>query len=140
MDIIAFALATLAATLADTCMKRLVWLLIAVFCTALAPVQPVDRLAAKACCCSHCGCKGGCEGSGAACPMAPAPVLFSSDQPVGAATLAAARSSLPARSNRVKFFVSFVGPRAATAGLSAPAGPAHAAYAPLFKAHCSFLI
>jgi hypothetical protein len=126
---------------AASCMKRFVWILIAVFCTAFMPVQPVERLAApKACCCKHCRCKDGCGGSGAACPMAAVPVLFAADRPAGVASLAPVRRSLPSRAARVKFFVSFVEPRAATAGLAQAARAAPAAFAPLFKAHCSFLI
>jgi hypothetical protein len=72
--------------------------------------------------------------------MAPAPVVFASDKPVRQATLVPTRKSLPAREARLAFFVSFVGPRAATAGLTAPARAAPAASVALFKAHCCFLI
>ena len=122
-------------------MKKLVWVLIVACCTAFAPVQPVERLAApKACCCNHCKCKGGCGGPGAACPIAAAPVVFASDQAVSPASLAPSRRSLPARQSRARFFISFVERRAAMAGLTASARAAPAASAPLFKAHCSFLI
>ena len=122
-------------------MKRLVWILIAAFCTASLPVQPVERLAPpRSCCCKHCGCKGGCPESGTACPMAPAPALFAADRAVGAPSLAPAPRSPQARAARVKFFALFVGTRAATAGLEASARAAPAAAVPLFKAHCSFVI
>jgi hypothetical protein len=140
MKIIAFTAAAPAPILATSSMKRLVWLLVAVLCTALVPVQPAEQSAAKTCCCKHCKCKEGCRGSAGACPMAPAPVLFTSDRSVEPASVTAVRRARPGRGERAKFFVSFVGRRVVKARLVATFEAARAAPAPLFEAHCSFLI
>ncbi len=117
-------------------MKRFVWLLVLAFCTALAQVQPVDVPGAKV---AKCDC---CENRPNACGMPDcvaqpvagqaATVQASAGQQVEAGRLT--------RAKREYFYVQFL-PRPAltpAAGVSAPAAPL--ASAPLFKAHCSFLI
>jgi hypothetical protein len=121
-------------------MKRLVWLILAAFSTALAQVQPVDvRLLPK----EKCDC---CEQSANACGMpdcAPAPACAQAALQLPApAQIAVAKRTIPAPSAtaREPFYVQFL-PRV----IVAPALPvadavAPAASAPLYQAHCSFLI
>jgi hypothetical protein len=121
-------------------MKRLVWLLLLVFGTALAQVSPVDvRLVPE----EKCGC---CEQPGdcgmAECglpPIAAQPVCQVANPSVVAR--AAVRRAAPApRQVREVFYVQFM-PRVSVV----PAVPARLAVAlpasvPLFQAHCSWLI
>lgn len=121
-------------------MKRLVWLVLLAFCTALAQVQPVQPVtkAQEACDC--------CEDGANACGM---PDCASIPSAPGAATTAAtptialraeADSVLPkSRSFRDHFYARFV-PRPAVPAELAPLTVASAASVPVFKAHCSFLI
>lgn len=120
-------------------MKRFVWLLLALFCTALAQVQPVDvpLTKAKACCCGQaCGC--GMPGCGL--PPAQAPLVFTAAQPAQVAGVSARREAQPRRRAAVPFYVSLVERVAAPAALSVSASVVSAAAVPLFKAHCSFLL
>ena len=139
-SIIAFTWAADRDSVAAVSMKRFTWLLIAALCTAFASVQPVERLSPKACCCADHGCQGSCGKTGCACPALPAPALFASDKPAGAASVAAARRSLPAPAPDVRFFDVLVCSAAEKAGTTTPATAARAASAPLFKAYCSLLI
>jgi hypothetical protein len=121
-------------------MKRLVWLVLFAFGTALAQVSPVELPVTKH---EICGC---CEQPGA-CGMPDCLPLPVSAQPVfnlagPARTLRlAAQASLPApRADREMFFEKFL-PRAhvapvlpVTLVLAPPAG------VPLFREHCSLLI
>jgi hypothetical protein len=117
-------------------MKRLVWLLLAVFCIALVPVQSVDK--AKTCSC--CKVPGACGMPGCCPPPASLPAALSPAQSARAADLHACRKAEPVRRAGEKFYASFVEPAAARAALLASAEAAPAAHVPLFKAHCSFLI
>jgi hypothetical protein len=120
-------------------MKRLVWLLLAVLCTAWVQVQPavVPAAAAKDCrgCCPCCGC-----GTPGCCP---APVSATA-APVCAqiATLAPARArkALPSRGAAVRVLAPISEAAARCPACSAAAEAARVAGVPLFKAHCSFLI
>jgi hypothetical protein len=117
-------------------MKRLVWLILAAFSTAIAQVQPADARLLPA---EKCDC---CEQSADACGT-PAPTCARPALPLQApAQLAAAKRALPAPSAtaHTPFYVQFL-PRV----IIAPALPvadavAPAASAPLYQAHCSFLI
>lgn len=122
-------------------MKRLVWLLIAVVCTALAQVQPVVMATAQdeACCC----CTGDAVGACGMPDCAPAPSAPSCTQnlPTVAAQRSEARKQAPARKARYEIFRSTFDVRPApmpTDRVSLRGTPA--ASVPLFKAHCSFLI
>ena len=118
-------------------MKRLVWLFLAVFCTALLQVQPLDAAKAKTCDCCHpsaCGMPGCCP------PPASALTALSSAQSVRATSLPACRKAQSVRGVVEKFYVLFVEPVAVRAAFLASAEAAPAAHVPLFKAHCSFLI
>lgn len=121
-------------------MKRLVWLLIAVFGTAFAQVSPVvsPLVQDEACCC--------CEGPAGTCGMpdcAPAPTTCSSALTLQApaAQRAEARRLTPASlPKRESYFVKFESRPALTSAWGASLTDAPTASVPLFKAHCSFLI
>lgn len=121
-------------------MKRLVWLLVFVFGTALAQVAPVDVRLHPGEACSCCDRPGACDMP----DCLPAPV---STQPVcqvaspSVAARVAVRRAAPApRLVREAFYVQFL-PRVSVV----PAVPARLAVAPsasvpLFQEHCSWLI
>lgn len=119
-------------------MKRLAWLLLAVFCTALAQVQPVELPAAKANSCPCCDVACPCGMPDCGLPPAQVSAAFLS---VESAPVARPARRLEARRRPVeKFYACFVEPVAAPAGLAAPGLTAPAAGVPFFKAHCSFLL
>jgi hypothetical protein len=121
-------------------MKRLVWFLVAVVCTALAQVQPLDSPVQKTqpCCC--------CEEEAGACGMpdcAPAPVACRGNAPALSPVVQRAedRKLSPApRARFVDFYVRFESRPALVPAPGASLAGAPAAPVPLFKAHCSFLI
>lgn len=123
-------------------MQRLAWLFLAVFCTALAQVQPVEPLlppAKNACCC--------CEDVGACgmpeCALPPASTGPSSPvlERAGTELRQAARRDAARLPQITPKFYSFVTERiVATTTLPASALAAPAASPPLFRVHCSFLI
>jgi hypothetical protein len=118
-------------------MKRLAWLLLAVFCTVLVQVQPADALVAKApgCCQVPGACKMPC------CPQpAPLPAVFSLAQSIQVTSSPSRERAQPARVATGMFWASVVKPAAVKGPLPASAEAALAAGVPLFKAHCSFLI
>lgn len=121
-------------------MKRLVWLLIAVFGTAFAQVSPVVSpfVQDEACCC--------CEGPAGTCGMpdcAPGPTTCQSgltiQAPIVKRSEARKRSPAP-RARYENFYVRFESRPALTPAWSASLTGAPTAPVPLFKAHCSFLI
>jgi hypothetical protein len=119
-------------------MKRFVWILLAVFCTALGQVQPVEPLArVKHACCN---CDGRCGMPDCAPPAPHASTVFVSEQGVAVARPASVSSESLTRKSAEKFFAAFAAPCASSVVLSAPWQTAPAAGVPLFKAHCSFLI
>lgn len=122
-------------------MKRLVWLLLAVFCTAFAQVQtaPVSLDTAR-----HCACSGSCDGSCGMpdCAVPPAPVQWvgaSESAPV-ASVAKPARKVVALRRAPAKFFAAFVEPPARPSDLRGVDPSASSANVPLFTAHCSFLL
>lgn len=120
-------------------MKRLVWLLLAVFSTALAQVQPVTLPVMPEETCGCCDTKGGCDMPECALP-APAPTLAQLTPPAASAQVVARRAAQPARAATDKFFAPFVPASPRVAVSVVPAQPAPAAQVPLFVAHCSYLI
>lgn len=121
-------------------MKRLVWLLLLAFGTALAQVSPVDVRVVPA---ESCGC---CD-QPSACgmpdcippPMSVQPV-FSLQSPARTVRLAAKAAAPALCGLREKFYVQFL-PRAIVAPvLLAATDVAPAASVPLFQEHCSLLI
>ena len=122
-------------------MKRLVWLFLAVFCTALAQVQPVELSVTKA------GLHGvDCDCAGACGMPECVAVPVTAHQP---AQLERAGGELRQVTRRVvaklrepapKFYLSLVEPVVVTATRRACALAAPAVSPPLFRVHCSFLI
>ena len=119
-------------------MKRLVWILLAVFCTALAQVPPVTLPSThRKCCC--CGGDGSCGMAGCL-PPAPARSLPTANQPAGITVTEARQVAEPVRRRGEKFFTVFVEAAAVAAASRAPEWVSPAANVPLFAAHCSYLI
>lgn len=121
-------------------MKRLVWLLLFAFGTALAQVSPVDVRLHPGEVCSCCERPGACDMP----DCLPAPVttqpVFQTANPATVARVAAKRVTPSPRQVREVFYVQFL-PRVSLA----PAVPARLAVAlpasvPLFQEHCSWLI
>lgn len=120
-------------------MKRLVWLLLFAFGTALAQVSPVDVRLVPAKKCGCCEQPGACGMPDCGLPPAAQPTL-SLANPVQVVRVAVKRAAPAPAVVRAKFYVQFL-PRVS----SVPAVPvrlaaAPAAGVPLFKEHCSFLI
>ena len=122
-------------------MKRLVWLFLAIFCTALAQVQPVESFLTKAG--LHgidCDCDGSCGMP--ECVMVPVtahqPALL--ERAGGELRQVTRRVVAKLREPAPKFYLSFVEPVVVTATLRACAIATPAASPPLFRMHCSFLI
>lgn len=124
-------------------MPRFVWVLVFLWCTALAQVQPVEPLLPhpdKECCCD---CGGTCGMPG--CALAPAPAQTPAE-PAGTLTVARPAvtvSKLPLALTTEKFFALFLAPAAPCAANASPPLPesaAPSASAPLFQQHCSLLI
>jgi hypothetical protein len=121
-------------------MKRLVWILLAAFCTALAQVRPVDvPLKVQ----ETCGC---CEEPGA-CGMSDCAPLPVASQPsfvvqAPASQRAEARRLTPApRIKHGNFHATFAPRPALKPALPAPRVAAMAAASePLFRVHCSYLL
>lgn len=121
-------------------MKRLVWLILAIFCAALGQVQAVDALGAKA---KPCSC---CHGEGCSMPACCPPPSAASSMLETASTAEVARPPSPRRARLAREWAQgFCFSLAALAGTSrqhhAPArAQSPAANVPLFTAHCSLLI
>lgn len=122
-------------------MKRLVWLLLAVWCTALAQVRPVEplRTAAHGDCC--CDCDGTCGMPDCAPPpAAPATSLTVAERPATVARPQARRSAQATAELLEKFYASFAAPAVAPMVAPASAPAALPARVPLFREHCALLI
>src|SRR5580658_8582188 len=119
-------------------MKRITWLLIAIFCTAFVRVQPVESAQCNRCVCCHCKVPGDC---GMPCGRAPSPAPAMSAAEEGTLVAQpAVRKVRIAQPAAVRFYVSFVEPATHPVALIASASAVRAGSGPLFKAHCSFLI
>jgi hypothetical protein len=122
-------------------MKRLVWLLITVFGTALAQVSPVDMTLTKPATCSCCEQPGACGMPDCAPPATPAAVRTVINLSCPAVTIrVAAKPARAAGEVRDIWYASYL-PRAA----GAPALPVSVIVGkplriPLYQAHCSLLI
>lgn len=121
-------------------MKRLVWLLLAAFCTAIAQVQPADLPPTKA---AHCDC---CPDDADACgmpdcglpPVAPTSGLVLQTPAPSSRAVAKQENRAP------RFALDFLRVAAVTRAtafrpMRAPTAPPPASV-PRFQAHCSFLI
>lgn len=119
-------------------MKRLVWLLLAVFSTAIAQVQPADMPRApmeKCCCC--CDEQKACDMPD--CVPVPAGVQRALPQQTRVKIIGK-RAAATTQTIREKFYVQFVPSVRVAPVLSVTARVTLAASVPLFAAHCSFLI
>jgi len=121
-------------------MNRLVWLLVALFCTAVAQVQPVDLTPGKdgECCC--CGDQPGTCGM-PDCTPAPTtaqPVLKL--QTSVAAVQEARKASRPLSAHQEPFYVKFVRSSTVATGVRVAYAIAPTASASLYRDHCSFLL
>lgn len=120
-------------------MKHLVWLLLTVFCTALAQVQPVTPLQQSEAC-SCCG-----EGVSACgmpdCAPAPTttPVSFVLSAPSTSLRAEAQRVAVEPKTSDEPFYFRFVDARL-TSRVAMSDVRASLAGVPLYKAHCSLLI
>lgn len=120
-------------------MKRLVWLLLLAFGTALAQVSPVELPVTKHEACGCCEQPGACGMPDCVPPLSAQPV-FNLASPTRTVRVAAKAATPAPAVVREKFYVQFL-PRVTVAPvLPAPANLAPAASVPLFKEHCSFLI
>ena len=119
-------------------MKRLAWILLAVFCTALAQVQPVELVVRQKHGC--CECQGRCGMPDCALPAPHAPTAFVSECAATVVRVTAVRSDRRAQKSAEKFFASMASSGVSPVTRPAPVQLAPAASVPLFKAYCSFLI
>ena|ERR1700722_12078752 len=120
-------------------MKRLTWLLLAVFCAALGQIQPARAMPVKAKTCDCCQVPGTCGMPDCCPPLAFPSVTLGAEDSVRPAARPA-QKALPLRGAAARFYVSFVEPAALRPALPPPAETAAAARVPLYKAQCRFLI
>ena len=118
-------------------MKRLVWLLLLAFGTALAQVSPVDLGNQNQKSCSCCETPSACGMPDCGLPPLSAGPTMVAEQPARTVS-ASARRNAP-RFYRVAAIFSFQENVAASERIS-PAKSAIGAQAPLFKVHCSFQV
>lgn len=118
-------------------MKRMVWFVLAAFCSAFVRVQPVELAPNCHCACCHCKVPGAC---GMPCSRAPATAsVMVAAQERNSVAVPAVRGAQPS-GPAGKFYASFVEPATVRLLFPASAQAARAAHVPLFKAQCSFLI
>ena len=121
-------------------MKRLVWLLLLAFGTALAQVQPVDMPLTKHEVCGCCEKPGACGMPDCIPPPVSARPVCQLQSPAEVVPIAVRRAAPAPAAPREKFFVQFL-PRVS----SVPARPVMLAAAPAasvsrFREHCSLLL
>jgi hypothetical protein len=119
---------------------RTVWLLLAVFCTSLVGVQPVEVTQVSQCrCASHCRQPGAC-GMPCARTAAASRELAAGELSLRVTKPVANAQAATVRQIQHKFFAPFVAPPSTVVAVQAPAAIAPPTAVPLFQAHCSFLI
>jgi len=120
--------------------KRLVWLLLFAFGTALAQVSPVDVRLHPGEACSCCDRPGACDMP----DCVPAPVstspVFQASSPATVARIAARRAVPAPTPVPEKFYAKFVPSVSLTPARPAALTPTPAASVPLFREHCSLLL
>jgi hypothetical protein len=119
-------------------MKRLVWLLIIVFGTALAQVSPVDLGVQNQTSCSCCETPGACGMPDCSPPPSSAPATTVAERP--ARTISAAARRNTARLYRVALHFLFPASVISITSRSEANATTIVSRVPLFKAHHSFLI
>ncbi len=117
-------------------MKRLVWLLLAVFGTALAQVQPVDMPVTKHAVCGCCEKPGSCGMPDCAPPPVSARPVCQLQTPAEVARRAARAPAVV----REKFYVQFLPRVSSVPALPVRLAAAPAASVPRFREHCSLLL
>lgn len=121
-------------------MKRLVWLLLFIFGTALAQVSPVDVRLHPGEACSCCDRPGACDMP----DCVPAPVttqpVFQAANPATVARMAAKRVTPSPRLAHEDFYVQFLPRLNVAPAMPARRAAAPSARVPLFQEHCSWLI
>jgi hypothetical protein len=122
-------------------MKRLVWLLLAAWCTALAQVQPVEPLVPaepSGCCCD---CDGTCGmPECVALPAAPSSTAIT-ERPASVARPETRRDARAKAEQLLKFFAIFSAPvEEPVALLTTPDRESRPAGVRLFQEHCALLI
>jgi hypothetical protein len=118
-------------------MKHIAWLLITVFCSATLRLQPFEKEPCAQCVCCHDKVPGDC---GLPCSRTTSPASSASIVEHRAAVSApSVRNVAVCRRAGARFYAPYVEPQTHSVVLSAPV-PARAADAPLYMAHCSFLI
>jgi hypothetical protein len=121
-------------------MKRLVWLALLAFCTAIAQVPPADVPLTQH---KVCGC---CEDQSNACGMPDCVPQPATNQPVRVLTAQPGERAETRRLSHVPrqkgeaFYVQFVSRPALMPAFRASSVAAASASAPLFRVHCSYLI
>lgn len=121
-------------------MKRLVWLILIAFGTALAQVQPVDVALTKQAVCDCCDQPGACGMPECGLPPGHAPVTLTAERPAGELRRQTGRTVAKLSGPAFKFYLSLMEPAKVGSALRAPFDPAPAASVPLFQEHCSLLI
>jgi len=121
-------------------MKRLVWLILAVFGTALAQVSPVELPVTKHDVCGCCEHPGACGMPDCPPPAAPAPQPASILVSPATAVRLAAKPAARVRIARQYFSARY--PASAAVAPVPPAAPVRTvpASVPLYREHCSLLI
>ena len=121
-------------------MKRLVWLLLAVFCTALAQVQPVDSTLTKAEKCPCCEVPGACGMPDCGLPPPSATAGLFAEQPTRTAQPEVRRDAARLKRVALIFLSALDAIDSAAVAFNATSRIAPVAPVPLYAAHCSFLI
>lgn len=121
-------------------MKRLVWLLLFAFGTALAQVSPVDVRLHPGEACSCCDRPGACDMPDCVpVPVSTSPV-FQASSPATVARVATKRAVPSPTSVPEKFYAKFVPSVSSPAVRPSDLTLAPAASVPLFREHCSLLL
>jgi hypothetical protein len=116
-------------------MKRIAWILVALFCTVVVQVRPLDGLKAKACCCCH---PGACA-AGGCCTSTASQTALDSAQSVREAESPTLRKAEAAR-DAAPFYLLVARPRVIRFAVPTPPSAEQASCVPLFRAHCILLI
>ncbi|SDR80063.1 hypothetical protein [Opitutus sp. GAS368] len=121
-------------------MKRLVWLLLLAFGTALAQVSPVELPRTKDATCGCCDLPGACGMPDCAPPPLSARPVYQLQSPAQVVRVAVRRAAPAPTVIREKFYVQFLPRVSSVPALPVMLAVAPAAGVPLFREHCSLLL
>ena len=121
-------------------MKRLVWLLLLAFGTALAQVQPVDLPVTKHEICGCCEKPGSCGMPDCAPPPVSAQPVAQLQSPALVTRVAVKRAASAPVVAREKFYVQFLPRVSSVPALPVRLAAAPTASVPRFREHCSLLL